>query len=258
MNYNKISNPKRGCGTLQKGGYYLRSELSPWGKLSAWSWLLGECYMGGINLALSPPARGMTIINLPATVHYRRIVTENLDFEVWHPAIANLPKVALLDHVGSKHYNPYTFWHETRSHGVSRRVDEYTASVIKDNLPIPIVFTHEQIPMYTDTAQRNDLMLVSNPQRFDYSDDSKHFVPTWFNNDYGLLSRGYTGSDHYMPYTLAEYFIDGQKPPKNLQFVEQTFGVSWITECAYVKRDDDDDRKLEEIASSDIRVVEID
>lgn len=266
MQLRTVSNPERGCGRLKEGGFYARGDTSPNGMLNAWTWCLGEHCTGGLNLTISVPARQMQVINLPATLHSRRMRTEALENGVLTPdsPLRRLPPLALLDHIGSEFYTPWSFYAECSMHGPSRRIPEHMARTIAAHTPIPIVFTHSALPV-ADPLAVNDLIAWA----LDGSVFPRSVLlrsPTYLEPEWGLWRGAYDGGNHWVVTALNKLAALGNHK-KHLTEVlpaalaeqtlmcEQVYGISWISRCIYVAAESDTEERLEDIFNKGIEPV---
>lgn len=260
-----VSNPTRGCGTLKQGGFYARGTSGPGGILLQWTWLLGHMWdgEGAKNLTWEVPPRAMQIINLPFSIYHETIV-QDLDLvKLADTQPFTLPTLALADHVGSNHYTSWQFAQECQAHGPSRRIPRAIAAQIAQMTPIPIVFTHDWMPL-SPGAGFIPLIEWTNDAALRYEG------PTWEREGYGFTIRDtYDGSDHWvlpvlqamheqagghvkglekiMPVTLTEFIVT----------TEQALGVSWINEVQYIVEGNETDEELEQLTLDGIEPVQL-
>ena len=263
MELRTVENPVRGCGQLKQGGFYARGDSTPGGTLNAWSWVLGQHVIGGWNYNISATARQMQLVHLPATLATGLLATEPVPLDEF-THMRNLPRVAVLDHVGSQHYTPYAFFEECVQHGPSRRIPPDIAKAIAKNCPIPILFTHSWLP----TCDQN---IVADVLLWSESDvDAVTFDVTTFDPDWGITTKAeFRGETHWLIPVLREMNrrSGGQEchltkimPPslvENTLLVEQLFGISWITRCVYIADANDSESKLADIFKLGIEPVRI-
>lgn len=264
-----VSNPTRGCGHLVPGGCYLGGAFSPNGTLAAWSWLLGQHLTHAFNLFATVPARQLQIINLPYTLGTGRPVydpdatPEMIVPDEVKARLLKLPKLALLDHVGTAHYSAYKFADECERLGPSRRVPRAIAAQIAPHLPIPIIFTHSILPVVDAenvpqlTAWANEINWVwtkiERPER-EYSTDPTFYHPKW-----GMRWNSDIGNDHWLPPVLKAWETnDAPEPLQRAITAEQIFGASWITRATYVTRGDESQEDLAELEEAGIQPVTAD
>jgi len=261
MQLRTISNPPRGCGRAKEGGFYARGDVGPGGTLSAWSWVLGEHLIGKFNYTISVPARQMQMIHLPATLITGKMMTTPVDLSDF-PHLRNLPPICLLDHVGSAFYTPYSFYSECVQHGPSRRIPENIAKVLAGHTPIPIMFTHDWLPV-VDHERIDALLAWSQNKR-----DRLSFDPTPLDADWGItVESNYRGRDHWIIPIIRQMHeaSNGEQchltkimPPELVNdtlIAEQVYGISWITSVVYVAKDGDTDEQLEAMMSLGIEPV---
>jgi hypothetical protein len=160
-------------------------------------------------------------------------------------------------------------------------------------LPIPIVFSHPQIPLLKSKDQRDELVeaIWNFPGLIDYLKLDKNFyifslLPTWSDPEWGMRQVDRKGFDHFMAVALnLENTLNSDlsttwggselalqlKPREELQLSrfseimgtcrrkEQLLGSSWITRASYVlKSDDDKEQKYMENAALGINVIDLD
>jgi hypothetical protein len=251
---------------LVAGGTYLGGSFGPNGTLETWTWLLGTHVEGFYNLLVSAPARQMKIINLPYTLGTGRLV-EDLDATpemVVPPEVAalllELPRAAVLDHVGSQHYTPHQFAEECRQHGPSRRVNPDIAAQIAPFLPLPIIFTHSDMPIIENYPGLDDVLEWQGYPAGTYQCEPTFFDPAWglrVKRDSGTKTQPYNGEKHWAVGTLKALHqcYSGKKlnkglipeaPRSAIGLHEATFGVSWLTRATYVVRGDESVEQLDE------------
>jgi hypothetical protein len=266
MQLRTVSNPERGCGTLKEGGFYARGDIGAHGTLAAWTWALGYHIIGAHNVFASIAARQMDIVNLPRTLIEGRPSKEAIEVLESEP-LAKLPPLALIDHVGSEHYTPYSFYRECATHGPSRRIPPRIAKAIAQHTPMPIVFTHSWLPV-ADTKVVPDLLAWAGikPE----TDATAYIGATWQREGWGIRSKDtYSGYDHWIIPVLHEmHESSGGKekhltkimPPalaENTLLAEQVYGISWISRVVYIASEDDTDETLEDILNQGIEPVRI-
>ena len=268
MELRTVPNPQRGCGQLKEGGFYARGDVGTGGTLSSWTWTLGEHVIGGKNLNISVPARQMQVINLPATLHRRQMSTEAVELFADNP-LAKLPAYALLDHIGSEYYTPWSFMLECSQHGPSRRIPQNIANAIAKHCPIPIVFTHTWLPV-VDEHYWADLCQWTAPGVAPalWTTEPTYEVTEWgIRRDdwHGGLDRN--GLIHWIIPTLRQMHEAGGGKEKHLSQImpaelaentllsEQIYGISWITRCVYIASENDNDQTLEELMQAGIEPV---
>lgn len=260
-----VNDDERGCGDMQDEGFYAHGALGSSGILKAWTWCLGQHIFGGENFTFKAPARQMQVINLPASLYFREVIT---DPEVAIPdhdhPLARIPRMALLDHIGSEYYTPDSFAEEVQSRGPNRRITEDIAKAIAGATPIPILFTHSGMPL-VDVDYREDLLKWADD--WGHKVTPRNFEPTPYQEDFGLTIGSYSGNDHWLHAVLGKMHQagNGKEVPlrkimggallKNTSVVEQTLGISWITSAIYVAPPEADPGKLDELASTGIEPV---
>lgn len=257
-----ISDEDRGCGNLKEGGTYLQgTSFSPGGKLAPWTWVLGEGIIGGSNLALKIPPRQTGLIHLPATIQNGHLSTGPETVLPIGVPLNRLPVVALVDHVGSSHYTPIQFAQECAGRGPSRRVSPELAEQVAGHLPMPILFSHGNMP-YVDRSIVDDLATWLE------ANEDVTFGRTYDDPKWGIYSGDHKGDDHFIAFLLRRLHEQGrgrnrpgllQMMPRewaeNILWGEQAFGISWILGAVYVIAEGDSDAKLNQIASMGIEPV---
>lgn len=278
-----VANPERGCGTKKEGGFYAEGTTSPNGALSLWTWILGTCTEAGLNCFVSPPARKVVQGNLAASLVMGEFVSNDVPFErrigseknYLGKQYATLKRqaapVALFDHVGSKFYTPHEFMKEVRELGPSRRITPQVAEEIAKMTPIPVVFTHSDIPLFRDEAERDAVVELAAGLLSEYDQDQVRYLPTWMSPEWGLYSSCKDrGDDHYLRQILGllsrlkrqPRLIDTSEAWAALaavmgraNFQEQPFGATWITKITYVKRRDDPADIADKMAKKGIQTL---
>jgi hypothetical protein len=252
---------RRGCGDLVPGGFYAQASTSRQGTLKAWTWTLGTMidHPDALNLMLKPPPRAQLIINVPASLATGCIVSEptRAPEESDYPGLQHVPRMGLIDHVGSAHYTPMGFVHEIERLGVSRRITLDIARAIEPWLPIPILFTHSRLPLLREedvpVAESLAWQGLIPPPRSHYGPsfelDPRSTIPHWAIQ----VIRWVSGEPIDMwpdRATFREDCIDWQ-------WTEQAFGMSWITNVVYVLRRDDPPGLPRELASIGIETIQV-
>lgn len=265
-----IPDPTRGCGHLVKGGFYLRSEMGRSGTLVPWAWCLGESVIGGANLSFTVPARQTQVCHMRSTLATRQFSTEDrMKGLSMVRGLADLPDFALMDHIGESNYTPYSFAMECQQYGPSRRVSRAVASrlVAENMLPIPIIFTHPQMPV-VDADFKNVLALWAIDLEKPHSQTQVVPDVTCYRENWGILAKSKDcGNDHWIVPVLKYLHERNGKGKKHLTeimpavlaentlFIEQAVGVSWLTNAVYVVRGDEPNDDLGNIAGSGIEPV---
>lgn len=273
-----IETVKRGCGMPVLGGFYLSATGSPFGALAKWTWLLGDGIAGGANVYLKPPPRIHTLFNLPYTLQTLQHQTESVANVNLDPPLHRLKQLAILDHVGFNHYNPYEFASEIDKLLPSRRITRGLAEKIAPLCPIPIVFTHEMIPVFRNVQDMTAVFeycldFVCRTTTHDLDPRAYLFAPTWKQGNFGLGAKDYHGENHYLVYILWAIELMGGVHclpdviewnsvkvgtfSGDVQWVEQPFGVSWITRVQYISRLTDGPDVIERIRKSGIEPVQL-
>lgn len=286
---NYFANPPRGCGTKKEGGFYLEGgAVSDTGTLHALTWVLADHYEGAPhnNLCSIPPRR-MLSGNPAATLLDGHFVPygEPWSGEIWgdNESLSDLlttlkrkgvSNVGLFDHVGRSFYSPWSFAKEVGEYGPSRRVPEQLAREIVSFLPMPIFFTHSDIPMFRDEAhmlEALDLLTDIEPSFQDYPDLATG--PTWLQKDWGLYAKQYSGHRHMMAWALGHAAAHRMESPdtdqdRSIQELQEllddtgtseaVFCASWVTRVTYVLRQDDPAEMVEQMAKAGITSISLD
>lgn len=264
MELRTVPNPTRGCGHLKAGGFYARGDTGVGGRLNAWAFVLGEHVIGAWNYNIAVPARQMRIVHLPATLVSGKMSTEPIPLDDF-PHLRNLPPVALLDHVGAESYTPWSFFEECGKHGPSRRIPPDIAKAIAKHTPIPILFTHAWMPLV-------DPHFIE--QALEWSEtkyaDRLSYDPTPFDPEWGITTDApFRGETHWIvPLLYQMHERSGGKQchmsrlmtqplSENVLTSETLLGISWITRCVYVARQEDDEDTLADIFNAGIEPVRI-
>lgn len=281
-----IQRTTRGCGEAVPGGFYLSATSGPGGVLSFWTWILGQGTEGGANVYLNPPERFHTLFNLPYTLATMEHQTERVDgIELFTP-LDKLKQVAILDHVGSNNYTPWQFHREILDLLPSRRISPEMAAKIAPLCPLPIVFTHDEIPVVSNETHRRILLdwaldTITKHDGFerklaDYGERS--MSPTWWNPKWGMRSSQEMGSDHWLvPVLKAVDLVGGIDkipemmrtflPPEDegdddmlssdIQWIEQPFGASWITRVQYICKEGETDQDVQWVQDMGVEPVRL-
>lgn len=251
MNY--TPNPIRGCGRKKRGGFYLEAGLSPFGTLNAVTYCLGSGVETGENLVVDISARGVWLGDLAASFVSGQFInihdpwTAPEDQADWYTQmLGKVGKPVLFDHVGKAHYSPASFVNELLEYGPSRRVPGPVAEQIAGLTPIAILFCHDDMPLFTSAAQRDELLSLLNTD--DLTD--RQLAPTWRHPDWGLGIACDDGRDHYLVAVIqamdedtAHLPTQGQAVPAFLKTVpkaRQPFAMSWITHVSYVAQKEEE------------------
>lgn len=255
-------NPPRGCGRKKAGGFYLGAGFSMRGKLLPVAHLFGEAKRGGENPTFLVPPRQVVFGNLAASLVLGEFVSVDtpISAEAFEqdglPAMGKLYESLAMradtevafDHVGSRHYTAWQFAEELRQYGPSRRVPERLAQLIAPRLPIAIVFTHSQIPVFDSYEDRDILIELLREVRGDIH-ELEHADAVWLRPHWGLYASNDNGEVHAMRPIL--WAIDRLKNDPGLPgrepiwadisaelgavtMIEQAFACSWITKVDYV------------------------
>lgn len=259
-----IGNPSRGCGSLKSGGTYARSDSSIGGQLANWAWTLGTGIEGEHNLYLDAPARQMGLIALSHSLLAGQVIETVKPLSETEPeALRRLPRISLIDHVGSQHYTPYEFVLEAKAYGVSRRIPQKIGAKIAKHTPIPIVFTHSDMPI-VNQAVVSDLYQHAMSQVGSVFSEHQ-FRPTYENPKWGIWAGDFDGEDHWLVPVLHHLSkAKGHLTTKvsanvaeQMMFAEQALGISWITSVVYITTGQETPSELDELYETGIEPVKI-
>lgn len=258
-----VKNVKRGCGHLKPGGFYASGgAFSSTGRLAAWSWVLGDGLIGGHNPLISVPPRLMTIAPLRETLYHGRLSTDfDLSGFTFPYPLQRLPKVALVDHVGRNHYTPWQFAEETIRLGANRRIPAQIAAQIAHFTPIPILFTHQDMPLVDPDSFADLYNMLS------FEGATTDTGQTYLNDHWGIYAGDDHGDNHWLV-SLLKTLHEGQGkhltevvPPQvaeNLLFTEGAFGISWILRVNYVVTEQESKEELAALIQRGIQPVQAD
>jgi hypothetical protein len=261
------NNPKRGCGTLKKGGYYAQGQPRESGTLASWSWLLSEGSYHHAIYADSVPRRKPSLLLFHNTLEDRQIVMDGKVFISPHLA---LPSYALIDWVGKGNYSPWDFAQETATHGASRRIDSATAltlaSVINKAGAIPIVFAHPHIPVFEGSNIKNFIEHTKSFAELFADNGELYTSDTWNHPDFGMNAGNWHGDNHWIVPVLRQLHLENNNKSSvfspnlasEMMIVPQIFGASWINKVIYVKHPHETKETLSPIVSHGIVPVDID
>ena len=251
------ANPERGCGTKKGDSCYGEGPGSrEGGTLRPWTWLLGDGHTDFI--AVKVPARIMIEINPAATIITRGIersphpVLQEID--AYHDMLERTKRVGMADHVGADNYSPYSFVREVRLYGPSRRFPKSLAKVVAqkiwDNGPIPIMFTHNRMPVFDDHRHLERAVdILDACEGIDIDLDALRWAPTWEDPGWSQYTNTRSnGGDHILipilrvidavenkwplyqdseAYSVAKNFFE------SVRFTEQAFGLAWLGKVTY-------------------------
>lgn len=249
----EILDVERGCGNLVDGGYYLSGAgcFAPNGAFHVVAYPFGDGLDDVVYCGKSVPARGMLEINPAATFARLSVVVPGAEaitpFEqvLYDNLVGKLGKRGLIDHVGSEHYSPTQFINELVTYGPNRRVRPDVARQLAPYLPVVVVFTHSDIPVFRNTAEIETALDLCQ-QAFDLFDpDDQHLGANWKRPAWGCYAASgqQTGSDHFMlpllglrekVYREWEYLQGrpfwerARQYFEGLQYEEQPFAISWF------------------------------
>lgn len=259
----------RGCGEKTYDSAYVEGpDEGAGGMLRRWAWVLGNGYRDIITLKI--PARIVVICNPAATIAAREFINTldpvfhkipflepSYDVRAAYRRIAQKTKtVGVADHVGKDNYSAYSFASEVVRMGPSRKVPPQLASelaqIIWDSGPIPMLFTHDRMPVFNNPAQLEEAVdLAANclEDLIPIDPDAMEWVPTWEMEGWsqyattpddgydhvlvpilrvlGTIEKDWSDVKDDKRYQLARSFFS------NIRMVEQPFGLSWMGKVTY-------------------------
>lgn len=255
----------RGCGEMQEGAYYLGADKpGPGGSIWAWIWLFGD--PPNLPMLYVPP-RATLVRNVGATIMLAehidlspRFIPEEDEKALYNQICASTRDIGVVDHVGKSFYTAFAFAEEVNAQGPSRRTTKETAKLVSELImrhgPLPILFTHSQMPVFHDDAHIEEFIELISACYFEEEDvpdwESVRRTPLWLDPDWGLYKRDlgqHPGHNHVGRHILeaidivmsglseerrerpewlkVEEFVDG------LILAEQMFGLSYLHKVIY-------------------------
>lgn len=252
---------RRGCGHLVPGGYYLSSVGcdSRMGSLQAVTFPFGDSLKDIVFCKGVVPSRGMLLIDPAATFTLQSITTptkllalQGDEADLYHSLRERVLEVGLIDHVGRRHYTSAEFTSELYDRMPNRRVHPDVARKIAPMLPLPVIFTHSQIPVFRSSDERGQALSLYQ----EYAELGDVFIDTnWMRPEWGLFAHHDDGRDHFMIPILAlldKLTRDWQQLAHSpwwrkvkeffdsLQYAEQPFAISWFVQAIRIVNDDHD------------------
>lgn len=241
----EIEDDPRGCGNLVPGGYYLSAVdcFAAAGALQAVTFPFGDGLGNVVSCAGSVPPRGMLLINPAATFATQFLVRAEVrpeGGELYDRLIGQVLAEGLVDHVGSRHYTAASFATELHERMPNRRVHPDVARQLAQRLPLPVVFTHSQVPWFRHQDEIDQAMEFC--QQFT-GDRTFYYGPNWLRPEWGVFASQDDGRDHFMLpilgmldklrrewrhiqnvtwWQVVKAFFDG------LEYEEQPFAISWF------------------------------
>lgn len=257
----------RGCGSLVDEGYYLTASGvgmigagGPlWVQTPTFGSGLDDLNGGNLFACQLVPNLGMVEID-PAASMLDGNATAAGDsifegYDVYEDLQARVGRVALADHVGKKHYTPTAFIKELERIGPNRKVSPDFARYLAESglLPIPIIFFHDDIPIFDTVDQRDDVYVWASILINHRVDDNDGYLSSWSHKDWGYYSTYFGGRSHYMRVVLEgldkfnssdeshirhiygdQQFEDMKETFGNLEFERQAFAASWLVDSVKV------------------------
>ncbi len=252
----EIEDDPRGCGNLVPGGYYLSAVdcLSADGALQAVTFPFGDGLSDVVSCAGSVPSRGMLLINPAATFATQFVVRAEAPpegGELYDQLATRVLTKGLIDHVGSRHYTAASFAMELAERMPNRRVHPDLARRLADKLPLPVVFTHSQVPWFRSQDEIEQALAYC--RQFMDPERQFHFGANWLRQEWGVFANQDDGRDHIMMPILGmmdklrrdwqyiqnvpfwqevKSFFDG------LNYEEQPFAISWFVRAIRIVDED--------------------
>lgn len=260
-----MSNPVRGCGTKKRDSFYAEGTIKSGGALHAQTWFLGD----GVDniIPVNIPPRKMMYGNIAATFAAGEVILADVDFiprqwevELFDRMLLATKQFGIYDHVGKDNYSAYSFSEELGLYGPSRKMPKETAVIfaklIHQRGPLPIVFSHDRMPVFRSETQRDafvELVLQRWPNA--EPENGYDYDPVWCNDNWGMYARKnqYNGWRNYLTGVLAfldsidrdwkvnkndPIYIQAKSILDNCIFQEQFFSASWITRISYTLPED--------------------
>lgn len=260
------NNTARGCGGKRAGRVYGEADSGEDGFLRAWAWALDSMRADGALFKATIPALGQVAINPRLSLYLGQVVSFEQGLLIEResgeallnrlpPQVCALGKFALIDHVGAEHYREvWDFVGEVYRLGPSRVVRKDLAKLASQYAPFPIFFTHEAVPMFTGTPQRDSFITeVLGREAQELRAD-----PCWEYPDWGLTVEDWDGGDHFG--ALALQHIGRERAGDELlQYPcsDNLIGASWITKLTYYV-DNFEDAKPADLQGLNIGVAVLD
>jgi hypothetical protein len=132
---------------------------------------------------------------------------------------------------------------------------ETIANIIARGGPIPMMFTHQLMPSFRDTAELS-LALDHVSRMYDIDWSEKYMQPTWTHDNWGTYARlnQWNGFSHFFVPVLTAiedlYGNDGDTDDeirweahkffRSIRYEEQPFGMSWLQRVSYTLPADGD------------------
>lgn len=252
----EIQDEPRGCGSLVPGGYYLSAVdcTTAMGSLQAVTFPFGDGMDNVVHCAGSVPIRGMLLINPAATFAAQEVVRAEAPVtpaDLYQKLTDQVLPQGLIDHVGSRHYTACGFAQELFERMPNRRVHPDLARNLAGKLPLPVVFTHSEIPLFRSPSEIAQALGYC--EQFMSGDRDFHFGANWLREGWGVFANQDDGRDHFMLpicgmldklrrdwqhlHTIpwwrdVKAFFDG------LQYEEQPFAISWFIRAIRIVDED--------------------
>lgn len=241
----------------QQGNYYV--EADPTGP--AWIWVLGDGLQGGVNcMAPIPPkqafwgdpAASLTIGEmLPAGLVKLEQFRRDDRQAMYVKLVDVVGKRGVFSRVPAKRFSAARFAEEFTGGRVTRGVARSVAEELAGKLPLPIFFTHGRIPLFRDEEERDEARELGEW----LTAKTGNLGATWARPGWGLRPEDNHGDDHYMLGVLkvidrldwdwaavaeCDLWQRARRFFKAVNFGEQVFGASWITQLVYVQDVDEE------------------
>jgi len=276
-----INTAPRKCGDVKKGGAYGGAEQAQGGILRS-AWLVGEMWEGAespcIPVGEELPYRTQIEINPRASLN-RGTLTDASYIVMHGDHPTSIEQWGLADHVGEAFYKtPYSFAKETIARGPNRRVTLSNAKLWADNVPFPVLFVHNKVPVFKSQLQAEKFLSWASAHEWieasklrtavnDWADRNKLpdlismaetmiewrkalardestlcWRPTWEGQLFGMHDKADTGKGHLGVCVLEALNNIGKhsKIPEDLRpdFDRAVFFASWFTYIAVAVEDE--------------------
>ncbi len=260
----------RGCGSRQKGGFYLESKTDSGGTLNLLTYCFGSHVDSGqvvpaSNLLADIPARGVWLGDLAGSFlrgewcflkdAFVPATGDTVVYEEFQTRF--ISPVALGDKVSKQYYSCASFIEEAKEHGPSRKIPEAIAKQVVQYLPLPIVFFFD-LPLFRSEEQRDALLAACGIEP-----NGLEFEPLWNNLDYGIsVEYANTGQDHFMSHLAGCLDADEAKDfiqAESVQTAVMPGCICWLNQARYMLNEGEDlDTVQGNLWQHGIEVVDLD
>lgn len=254
-------NPHRKCGRKKTDSFYLEADIAgedEEGTLRPFTWVLGDGLDKTIPMTIPP--RKTIFLNPAATLSELELVRIEDGFDInerYYRMLEKTRDLGIGDHVGANNYSVWSFANEVIEYGPGRRITPQEAQMYAEILqvhgPFPMLFTHSRMPIFENEEQLEEA--------FHIVDDTigiplwgpLEVTATWDHQDWGQYARQSSGFFHPMRLILVVLdaidkqwkmnkdqpaYIAAKKFFEDVSFVEQPFGLSWLTKVTYTLPED--------------------